>query len=78
MKGEDQRLEMLEEQRPGIEEVPRRCELNDIDDLEGKQECFSVDRVVDRRDGKVDCVLRVILACRCKRANDFRLQTSFR
>ena len=45
--GEDQRLEMVKERTLGIHEVSGRCELNDIDDLEGKHEYRSVDRVVD-------------------------------
>ena len=74
MEDEDQRLEMLKGRRLGTEQIPHKCELNDRDDLGGEQEGHSVDRVVD---GDVDRVLRIVLGCRCRRANSFRLQTSF-
>ena len=49
---------------------PEDSKLNDSDDPGGKQEHLFVDPLDD---GDTD---RVILGCRCKRANDSRLQTS--
>ena len=50
---------VLKERRLEVEKLNGRCELNDSDDLEGKQERLSVRWVVD---GDVDRVLRVNLA----------------